>query len=168
MDERLTIGDLAKATGTKVVTVRYYEQAGLLPAPPRTSGNYRAYGADHLRRLCFIRRCRDLGFTLDQVRDLLRLSTQETQPCTEVNRISAEHLTAIEQKIADLTRLADELRRINGRCQSGGRIADCRIIEALSPALRDRTADDVRSDFKRKRGELLHGQEREPLILAIK
>jgi DNA-binding transcriptional MerR regulator len=87
----------------------------------------------------------------DQVRDLLRLSTHEDQPCAEVNRICAEHLAAIEQKIADLTRLADELRRINGRCQSGGRIADCRIIEALSPALRDRTADDVRSDFKRKR-----------------
>ena len=61
-----------------------------------------------------------MGFTLDQVRDLLRLSAQENQPCTEVNRISAEHLTAIEQKIADLTRLADELRRINGRYQSGG------------------------------------------------
>jgi DNA-binding transcriptional MerR regulator len=162
MDERLTIGDLAKATGTKVVTVRYYEQAGLLPAPPRTPGNYRAYGAGHLHRLRFIRRCRDLGFTLDQVRELLRLSTQENQPCTEVNRISAEHLTAIEQKIADLNRLADELRRINGRCQSGGLIADCRIIEALSPALRDRATDDVHSDFKRQRGELLHGQEREP------
>ena len=134
MDERLTIGDLAKATGTKVVTVRYYEQAGLLPAPPRTSSNNRTYGADHLNRLRFIRRCRDLGFTLDQVRDLLRLSSQEDQPCAEVNRISAEHLTAIEQKIADLTRLADELRRIDGRCQSGGLIADCRIIEALSPA----------------------------------
>jgi DNA-binding transcriptional MerR regulator len=133
MNERLTIGELAKATGTKVVTVRYYEQAGLLPLPPRTPGNYRAYGADHLHRLRFIRRCRDLGFTLDQVRDLLRLSSQEDQPCGEVNRISAEHLTEIEQKIVDLTRLADELRRINGRCQGGGVIANCRIIEALSP-----------------------------------
>lgn len=133
MNERLTIGELAKATGTKVVTVRYYEQAGLLPVPPRTSGNYRAYGADHLQRLRFIRRCRDLGFTLDQVRDLLRLSSQEDQPCGEVNRISAEHLTEIERKVADLTRLADELRRINGRCQGDGVIADCRIVEALSP-----------------------------------
>jgi DNA-binding transcriptional MerR regulator len=133
MNERLTIGELAKATGTKVVTVHYYEQAGLLPLPPRTPGNYRAYGADHLHRLRFIRRCRDLGFTLDQVRDLLRLSSQEDQPCGEVNRISAEHLTEIEQKIVDLTRLADELRRINGRCQGGGVIANCRIIEALSP-----------------------------------
>ena len=67
------------------------------------------------------------------MRDLLRLSSQEDQPCAKVNRISAEHLTEIEQKIADLTRLADELRRINGRCKGGRTIADCRIIEALSP-----------------------------------
>jgi Cu(I)-responsive transcriptional regulator len=130
---RLTIGELAKATGTKVVTVRYYEQAGLLPAPPRTPGNYRAYGVDHLHRLRFIRRCRDLGFTLDQVRDLLCLSSQEDQACSEVDRITAEHLTEIERKIADLARLANELRRISSQCQGNGRIADCRIIEALSP-----------------------------------
>jgi Cu(I)-responsive transcriptional regulator len=129
----LTIGELAKATGTKPVTVRYYEQAGLLPPPPRTSGNYRAYGADHLHRLRFIRRCRDLGFTLDQMRDLLRLSSQEDHACAEVDRLTAEHLTEIEQKMADLARLADELRRIGSQCQGGGRIADCRIIEALSP-----------------------------------
>jgi DNA-binding transcriptional MerR regulator len=132
MDERLTIGELAKATRTKVVTVRYYEQSGLWPPPPRTPGNYRAYGPDHLHRLRFIRRCRDLGFTLDQVRELLHLSSQEDQACTEVNRISAEPQTEIEPKIADLTRLADELHRINRRCQGGGTIADCRIIEALS------------------------------------
>ena len=65
---RLSIGNLAKATGTKVVTIRYYEQIGLLPVPARTEGNYRAYNDEHLRRLRFIRRCRDLGFTLDQVR----------------------------------------------------------------------------------------------------
>jgi len=133
MDERLAIGDLAKATGTKVVTVRYYERVGLLPVPPRTPGNFRAYGADHLHRLRFVRPCRDLGFTLDQVRELLRLSSQKDQPCAEVNRISAEHLTEIERKVADLTRLANELRRINGRCQGDGVIADCRIVEALSP-----------------------------------
>jgi Cu(I)-responsive transcriptional regulator len=129
----LTIGELAKATGTKVVTIRYYEQAGLLPVPPRTPGNYRAYGADHLHRLRFIRRCRDLGFSLAQVRDLLRLSSQQDQACAEVDRITAEHLIEIEMKIADLTRLADELRRLSSQCQGGGVIADCRIIEALSP-----------------------------------
>src|SRR5256885_8370321 len=133
MNQRLKIGELAKATGTKVVTVRYYEQVGLLPTSARTTGNYRAYNSDHLNRLRFIRRCRDLGFTLEQVRDLLRLSSQEDQPCDEVNRISAEHLSEIEKKVADLTRLANELRRINQRCHGGGLIADCRIIEAPSP-----------------------------------
>jgi Cu(I)-responsive transcriptional regulator len=130
---RLSIGDLARATGTKVVTIRYYEQIGLLPVPSRTKGNYRAYSDEHMRRLRFIRRCRDLGFTLDQVRDLLRLSSQQNQDCGEVDRIAAQHLTEIEQKIADLTRLADELRRLSNCCQGKGLIADCRIIEALSP-----------------------------------
>jgi DNA-binding transcriptional MerR regulator len=128
-----TIGDLAKATGTKVVTVRYYEKIGLLPVPPRTTGNYRAYDCGHVDRLRFIRRCRDLGFTLDQVRDLLRLSAREDQDCTAVDLIAAGHLAAVERKIADLSRLADELRRIGSCCQGGGRVADCRIIEALSP-----------------------------------
>ena len=130
---RLSIGDLAKATGAKVVTIRYYEQIGLLPVPSRTGGNYRVYNQEHMRRLRFIRRCRDLGFTLDQVRDLLRLSSQQNQACGEVDRITAQHLTEIEQKIADLTRLADELRRLSNCCQGQGVIADCRIIEALSP-----------------------------------
>lgn len=129
----LTIGQLAKATDTKVVTVRYYEKIGLLAPPPRTTGNYRAYEPEHLERLRFIRRCRDLGFTLDQIRDLLRLSSDEAQECAEVDRIAAEHLFAVERKIADLERLADELRRISSLCQDSGRIADCRIIEALSP-----------------------------------
>jgi DNA-binding transcriptional MerR regulator len=105
---RLSIGDLAKATGTKIVTVRYYEQIGLLPVPSRTEGNYRTYNHEHVRQLRFVRRCRDLGFTLDQVRDLLRLSAQENQECAEVDRITAEHLTEIEQKISDLKRLASE------------------------------------------------------------
>lgn len=128
----LKIGDLAKATGTKVVTVRYYEQAGLLPAPRRTSGNYRAYDADHLHRLRFIRRCRDLGFSVEQVHELLALSEHGERDCCAVDRIAQEHLTTVERKIADLQRLADELRRISSQCQ-GGTVAECRIIEALSP-----------------------------------
>lgn len=129
----LTIGKLARATDTKVVTIRYYERIGLLPPPQRTSGNYRAYEPAHLDRLRFIRKCRDLGFTLNQVRDLLRLSSREDQACSNVDRIAAEHLAAIENKIADLMRLSDELRRIGSLCQGGGIIAECRIIEALSP-----------------------------------
>jgi Cu(I)-responsive transcriptional regulator len=130
---RITIGDLAKGTDTKVVTVRYYEQIGLLPVPARTTGNYRTYSNEHLHRLRFIRRCRDLGFTLDQTRDLLRLSSQTTKACAEVDLITAMHLAEIEQKVVDLKRLAKELRRLNSCCQGNGIIADCRIIEALSP-----------------------------------
>ena len=129
----LTIGDLAKATGTKAVTIRYYESIGLLPAPERTAGNYRAYEPLHLERLRFIRRCRDLGFTLDHVRELLDLSSQESKACSEVDSIAAAHLMQTEEKIEDLTRLAARLRRILRRCKGGGVIADCRIIEALSP-----------------------------------
>lgn len=110
VDGRLSIGDLAKTTRTKVVTIRYYEQIGLMPEPARTDGNYRAYSQEHLRQLRFIRRCRDLGFTLDQVRELLRLSSQQDQACSEVDSLTARHLAEIEEKIADLTRLAKELR----------------------------------------------------------
>lgn len=126
------IGELAQATGTKVVTIRYYESIGLLPDPPRTDGGYRLYEASHRDRLNFIRRCRDLGFSLDQVRALLDLSGQRQRDCAEVDEVAAAHLSEVEAKIADLNKLAAELRRIT-RCCKGGRIADCRIIEALSP-----------------------------------
>jgi DNA-binding transcriptional MerR regulator len=129
----LTIGKLARETGVKIVTIRYYEQIGLMPVPSRTDGNYRTYSVDHRQRLRFIRRCRDLGFTLDQVRDLLRLSSEKTKACAEVDRIAEQHRRTVEEKLADLTRLASELRRLSAGCRGKGLIADCRIIEALSP-----------------------------------
>lgn len=134
MESGFSIGDLAKGTGTKVVTVRYYEKIGLLPVPSRTAGNYRTYRSEHMRRLRFIRRCRDLGFPIDQIRDLLRLAAQKDGECAEVDSITAQHLIEIEQKISDLKLLAKELRRLNNCCQGRGIIADCRIIEALSPS----------------------------------
>jgi Cu(I)-responsive transcriptional regulator len=129
---RLNIGALAKVTGVKIVTIRYYEQVDLMPKPSRTSGNYRTYKHEHVRRLRFIRRCRDLGFTLEQVRELLCLSSHDQQPCAGVDRITAKHLKDIEQKAADLKKLATELRRINRQCPGDGTIATCRILEALS------------------------------------
>jgi len=129
----MSIGEVARATGIKVVTLRYYETVGLVPAPARTQGNYRTYNDEDLCRLRFIRRCRDLGFTLRQVRELLRLSSQKNQECSEVDRITRRHLTDVEEKISDLKRLARVLRRISSRCRGDGLIADCRIIEALSP-----------------------------------
>jgi DNA-binding transcriptional MerR regulator len=127
-----TVGELGKATDTKVVTIRYYERIGLLPDPPRTAANYRRYADTDLHRLRFIRRCRDLGFSLDQIRELLRLSSSEDHDCTDVDRITAAHLAEVEAKIADLLRLAKELRRVSRQCAGGGTIANCRIIEALS------------------------------------
>ena len=110
------IGELAKETGVKVVTIRYYEQIGVLPAPNRTGGNYRTYREEHAQRLRFIRRCRDLGFSLDQVRDLFRLSAENGPSCAEVCRVAERHLKAIEAKLADLNRLASELRRMSRSC----------------------------------------------------
>lgn len=131
--ERLRIGDLALATSTKVETIRYYEQIGLLPEPSRTSGNFRAYTPQHLGRLSFIRRARDLGFTLDEVRELLSLSDQKRRSCEAVDAIARQHLADVDRKIRDLKALRTELNSIINRC-SCGTIAECRIIEALAPA----------------------------------
>jgi Cu(I)-responsive transcriptional regulator len=130
--ETYRIGELARATGMKVETIRYYERIGLLPSPARTAGNYRAYIRPHLERLSFIRRGRDLGFSLDAVRELLRLSDDRRQPCSEVDQVACTHLAEVESKIADLTLLRDELRQLIEQCRHGT-VADCRIIEALAP-----------------------------------
>jgi Cu(I)-responsive transcriptional regulator len=128
-----SIGSLARATGTKVETIRYYERIGLWPAPVRTRGNYRSYDESHLARLSFIRRARDLGFSLDQVRDLLRLADDRDRPCEAVDVIARQHLDAVERKIADLAALRDELADLIGQC-GRGTIAECRIIETLAPS----------------------------------
>ena len=128
----LSIGALARTTGTRVETIRYYERIGLLPAPARTGGNYRAYARHHLDRLSFIRRGRDLGFPLDAVRALLRLADDRSQSCAEVDRIARGHLIEVERKLADLAALRAELRQLVDQCKHGT-IAECRIIEALAP-----------------------------------
>lgn len=127
-----TIGDLAKATDTKVETIRYYERIGLLPKPPRTTGNYRSYGTPELARLSFIRRSRDLGFSLDQIRALLALSDDRHRDCSGIDDIANLHLREVDRKIADLQALRRELQAVIKSC-SGGTVAECRIIEALGP-----------------------------------
>jgi Cu(I)-responsive transcriptional regulator len=131
-DKPWTIGNLANATDTKVETIRYYERIGLLSAPARTSGNYRAYNPEHLNRLSFIRRARDLGFSLAQVRELLSLSDQRDRSCKAVDAIAREHLAEVDSKIADLSALRRELDNVISQC-GHGTVADCRIIDALSP-----------------------------------
>ncbi|MGE0044191.1 MAG: helix-turn-helix domain-containing protein [Hyphomonadaceae bacterium] len=133
MRKALSIGDLARATATKVETIRYYERIGILPAPARTAGNYRAYTEAHLNRLSFIRRARDLGFHLEQIDKLLALSDDAGRPCGEVDEIASAHLDEIDRKIADLKALRRELKDVVGQCRSGASVAECRIIEALAP-----------------------------------
>jgi DNA-binding transcriptional MerR regulator len=112
--EKLKVGDLAKATGAKVETIRWYERVGLLPAPSRTPGNYRTYGSPHLERLSFIRRARELGFSIPQVRELLGLADDRDRPCAAVDAIARQHLAAVERKIADLEALRRELDGLIG------------------------------------------------------
>lgn len=129
----MKIGDLARLTDTRVETIRFYEKEGLLPARGRSSGNYRIYEQAHLNRLSFIRRSRDLGFTLDQVRKLLKLADDRDAPCAEVDAITAANIAEIDRKIADLGALRAELIRTLEHYQ-GSTIGDCRIIEALALA----------------------------------
>ena len=127
----MNIGELARAAGTKIETIRYYERIGLLPAPPRTTGNYRTYSAADVRRLSFTRRARNLGFSIEQVRALLDLADQKQQSCEAVDTIAREHLVEVNRKLADLSALRQELNSMIKQC-SHGTIAECRIIEALA------------------------------------
>ena len=132
MTEALTIGNLGRATGTNIETIRYYERIGLLNAAGRTGGNYRKYGSSELRRLSFIRRARDLGFSIEEIRALLALTDHRDRPCNAVNELVQKHLTEVEQKIADLTALRRELRSLVSQCRTGT-IRECRILDALAP-----------------------------------
>ena len=125
------IGWLARASNTKVPTVRYYEEIGLLPQADRTEGNQRRYGRAHLSRLNFIRHARDLGFSVDQIRELLRLADDKERSCEGADAIARNHLNSIRAKIARLQALESEFDRVVGEC-AGGTIAECRVIEVLA------------------------------------
>lgn len=126
-----TIGRLARETGCKVPTIRYYEQIGLLPEPGRSAGNQRVYGQRHLSRLAFIRHGRELGFSQAAIRQLLELSDHPDQPCGQVNQIAQSHLDEINQRISRLEALKAELERMVQACE-GGNVGDCRVIETLA------------------------------------
>jgi DNA-binding transcriptional MerR regulator len=126
-----TIGRLARETGCKIPTIRYYEDIGLLPRPPRSRGNQRLYGKAHLDRLSFIRHCRELGFTQTEIRDLLQLRDHPDADCDAVTAIARQHLEEVKRRINSLRLLQVELRRMLDACK-GGRVAECRIIEALA------------------------------------
>jgi MerR family mercuric resistance operon transcriptional regulator len=125
-----SIGELSRRGGVNIETVRYYEKIGMLAPPPRTGGGHRLYSDDHLKRLTFIRRSRELGFTLDGVRNLLGL-LGGGYTCGEVEAAAVAHLKDIRHKIADLQRMERTLTETAAQCQ-GGNTRDCPILNALS------------------------------------
>ena len=126
-----SIGELSRRTAVKVPTIRYYEQIGLLPKVARTEGNRRLYGKTEVDRLNFIRHSRELGFEIDDIRELLAMAAQPQSSCHQVDSIANNHLIEIDRRIASLTALKAELSRMVAEC-GHGRVCDCRIIEALA------------------------------------
>lgn len=130
MHDAHTIGTLSRKTGVKVPTIRFYEEAGLLPKVARTTSNRRVYGEESVQRLKFIRHARELGFELPAIRKLLELADHPQKPCAEVDAIARVHLREIDSRIARLTALRDEVGRMLEQC-SQHVVADCRILEVL-------------------------------------
>ena len=129
-DSMLSIGALAKQTGCKVETIRYYERIGLMPPPPRTPAGRRLFDDSHVRRLSFVRRSRELGFALEKVRTLLKLVDGGHYTCEEVQSITLNHIADLRCRISDLEKLAGTLEQMAGEC-SGGTIPECPIVDAL-------------------------------------
>ena len=128
----LTIGKVAAQTGVKVPTIRYYEGIGLLPEPGRSRGNQRVYDLSAVKRLSFIAHARELGFGLEQIRELLNLADDPEQSCEHANEIAAAHLKAIESRMKRLRSLKKELLNIVHVCSANGTIKDCQVIETLA------------------------------------
>jgi MerR family transcriptional regulator, mercuric resistance operon regulatory protein len=130
-ERRLTRGELARATGCNIETIRYYEKTGHLPNPPRTNAGYRVYAGRHVARLRFILRARELGFSLEDIRGLLGLDDGETPSCTEVKARTERHLSDVRARIADLRRIEHVLAETAARC-SGETAPDCAVLSALA------------------------------------
>jgi DNA-binding transcriptional MerR regulator len=132
--KEMTIGKLAKATDCKPETIRFYEKEGLLPKPKRSAAGYRLYDESHQRKLLFIRHGRELGFSLDDIGLMLGLAEDQQSSCREISRLSRKRLSSIRDKLSRLQALSAELTRLIDQCDDG-RIAECRIIEALKDGI---------------------------------
>lgn len=152
-DEFLTRGELAARTGCNIETIRYYEQAGLLPPPPRSMGGHRLYGQELVKRLYFVRRSRGLGFTLEEIRGLLRLVDDRKYTCAQVETLALEHVQEIRQKITDLKKLKSVLETMASQC-GGGEVPECPVIDALfdpRTPLRSPSVSSTRAASSRRR-----------------
>jgi len=128
--EGLSIGSLSQQSGVNIETIRYYEKIGVMPQPERSAGGYRVYGPEHVKRLHFVRRGRELGFSLDELRGLLRLVDGHSYTCAEVHALTVEHLEDIRQKISDLKRLERVMSNMAASC-TRDQIPECPVIDAL-------------------------------------
>jgi len=129
-DSIYAIGAVSKQTGCHIETIRYYERIGLLPSPSRSAGGYRRYGLEHLKRLTFVRRTRDLGFTLDEIRRLLRLADRRERSCAQARDLATAHLRDVQAKLQDLRVMERVLKGMIAQC-ADGTLPDCPLIEAL-------------------------------------
>jgi MerR family mercuric resistance operon transcriptional regulator len=149
------IGALSKRTGCHIETIRYYERIGLMQPAARSAGGHRLYGEVQSRRLGFIRRTRELGFTLDQVRTLLKLVDGGRYTCAQVKRITVHHLDEVRRKVVDLRKIERALAEMAAQCE-GGTVPKCPIIDALLDRPPDTADEPPRSPasstvFRRRR-----------------
>ena len=124
------IGEMSRKTGVHIETIRYYERIGLMPKPDRTIGGNRQFNYNQLKRLSFVKKCRDLGFSLDEIRALLKMVDRDDFTCAEVHDMTMSHIANIERKLTDLKRLNRSLKEMSVQC-SKGHLPECPIIETL-------------------------------------
>lgn len=124
------IGAMSKETGVNIETIRYYERIGIMPKPDRTEGGNRQYNHDQLKRLFFIKRCRELGFSIEEIRELLQMVDREDFTCGEVHGMTMDHLTVVKKKLSDLRRLEKSLKAMAAECSKGD-VPDCPVIDTL-------------------------------------
>jgi len=139
----LKIGQLARMTDCLVETIRYYEKEGLLQEPARSTGNYRLYGPSHVERLQFIRHCRSLDMTLDEISRLLRFHDNPSESCDEVNVLLEEHIHHVNDRIAELQILQKQLNDLRNMCRITQSAKDCRILKSLAKPPKNKTASSV-------------------------
>ncbi|MFS0754248.1 Cd(II)/Pb(II)-responsive transcriptional regulator [Noviherbaspirillum sp. 1P10PC] len=135
MQETLKIGELAKRTDCPVETIRFYEQENLLPAPARTASNYRVYGDAHVEQLIFIRHCRALDMTLDEIRRLLHIRNAPNDNCDEVNMLLDRHIRQIAERISELQSLQKQIGKLRSMCNSFRTSKDCGILQSLATTM---------------------------------
>lgn len=133
-ETHMRIGELAKATGVDVPTIRFYEQEGLLAAPPRTPAGYRQYGAGHRETLQFVRHCRSLDLSLPEIRSLLNYRAHPDLACDEINQLVAVHVDQVRQRIEQLQHLEHQLLLLQARCGEYRQAEDCGILQTLNAA----------------------------------